>query len=222
MEWFCFGRACLGTLPLGSSAGHVLDVVNASGVTALAPTAASDFMSYRNDPLGTRKLLLFISEPEQMSASGRQAPVPLNSANEYNRPEADGQKRERSSRLAALADSKLERMIVNSRPLAAADMLATRASSKWKLQNATWPTIIGTNKMLVYIFRGPGRVFGFTTDMSGTNLPVKFAPWNAFKSVTLNRNVVTPGVDANECLDDIEDHGFHITDAHVRVTDKAI
>jgi hypothetical protein len=58
--------------------------------------------------------------------------------------------------------------------------------------------------------------------MSGTNLPVKFAPWNAFKSVTLNRNVVTPGVDANECLDDIEDHGFHITDAHVRVTDKAI
>lgn len=75
--------------------------------------------------------------------------------------------------------------------------------------------------MLVYIFRGPGRVFGFTTDVTGANLPVKFAPWDSFKSVTLSRDVCTPGVDANDCLDDIGSHGYHITDAHVRITDTA-
>jgi hypothetical protein len=74
--------------------------------------------------------------------------------------------------------------------------------------------------MLVHIFRGPGRVFGFTADAAGTNLPVKFAPWESFKSVTLSRETVTPGVDANECLDDIETYGFHVTDAHVRITDS--
>jgi hypothetical protein len=74
--------------------------------------------------------------------------------------------------------------------------------------------------MMVHIFRGPGRVFGFTTDESGTNLPEQFAPWASFKSVTLNRSVPTPGVDANDCLDDIENHGFHLTDAHIRITDK--
>lgn len=78
------------------------------------------------------------------------------------------------------------------------------------------------NEMLVYIFRGPGRVFGFTADACGANLPEKFAPWESFKTVTLNRNVATPGVDANVCLDDIAKHGFHITDAHVRITDQGI
>lgn len=79
----------------------------------------------------------------------------------------------------------------------------------------------GENQMLVYIFRGPGRVFGFTTDESGMNLPMKFAPWASFKSVILSRNIKTPGVDANACLDDIGNHGFHITDAHVRITEQA-
>jgi hypothetical protein len=76
--------------------------------------------------------------------------------------------------------------------------------------------------MMVHIFRGPGRVFGFTADGEGTNLPAQFAPWQPFKSVPLDRNIVTPGVDANDCLDDIENHGFHLTDAHVRITDQAI
>jgi hypothetical protein len=76
--------------------------------------------------------------------------------------------------------------------------------------------------MQVHIFRGPGRVFGFTADETGANLPAKYAPWNAFKSVALSREVPTPGVDANECLDDIEKHGFHLTDAHVRITDREI
>jgi hypothetical protein len=76
--------------------------------------------------------------------------------------------------------------------------------------------------MLVHIFRGPGRVFGMTQDAAGANLPPQFAPWSAFKSVTLSRDQATPGVDANDCLDDIERHGFHVTDAHVRITDQVV
>jgi len=29
-------------------------------------------------------------------------------------------------------------------------------------------------------------------------------------------------VDTNDCLEDIEEHGFHITDAHVRITERVI
>jgi hypothetical protein len=76
--------------------------------------------------------------------------------------------------------------------------------------------------MLVYIFRGPGRVFGMTADTTGGNLPARFAPWVLFKPVELSRDERTPGVDTVECLDDIEKHGFHVTDAHVRITDQLI
>jgi len=74
--------------------------------------------------------------------------------------------------------------------------------------------------MLIHIFRGPGRVFGFTQDAMGVNLPSQFAPWNSFKSVELSRGEPRPGVNTDECLDDIEKHGFHITDAHVRITES--
>jgi hypothetical protein len=77
--------------------------------------------------------------------------------------------------------------------------------------------------MLVHIFRGPGRVFGCTEDATGANLPSRFAPWSSFKSIELNRDgAPTPGLNAVECLDDIEKHGFHITDAHVRITETVI
>ncbi|PFH07798.1 hypothetical protein BCF11_0137 [Collimonas sp. PA-H2] len=76
--------------------------------------------------------------------------------------------------------------------------------------------------MFVYIFRGPGRVFGFTAAETGANLPARFAPWVSFKQLELSRDQPTPGVDSGECLDDIEKHGFHITDAHVRITDKVV
>jgi hypothetical protein len=77
--------------------------------------------------------------------------------------------------------------------------------------------------MLVHIFRGPGRVFGCTTDSTGANLPSRFAPWSSFKSIELSRDgVPQPGVNANECLDDIDKHGFHITDAHVRITEDVL
>ena len=77
--------------------------------------------------------------------------------------------------------------------------------------------------MLVHFFRGPGRVFGCTEDATGANLPAQFAPWSAFKSVELIRGAEPkPGVDTDACLNDIEKHGFHITDRHVRITDNVI
>lgn len=76
---------------------------------------------------------------------------------------------------------------------------------------------------LVHIFRGPGRLFGMTEDATGANLPARFAPWTIFKSIELSREgEPTAGVDTKECLDDIEKHGFHITDAHVRITENVI
>jgi hypothetical protein len=77
--------------------------------------------------------------------------------------------------------------------------------------------------MKIHIFRGPGRVFGFTEDAAGANLPPRFAPWNPFKSISLSReSEPVAGVNTDECLDDIERFGFHITDAHVRITDAAV
>ena len=77
--------------------------------------------------------------------------------------------------------------------------------------------------MLVHIFRGPGRVFGFTENATGANLPSQFSPWTIFKSIELGRDgKLTPGVNTDECLDDIEQHGFHVTDAHVRITERVI
>lgn len=74
--------------------------------------------------------------------------------------------------------------------------------------------------MQIHLFRSAGRIFGCTADATGANLPEKLAPWAPFKTIELQRGVPTPGINPDECLDDIERHGFHITDAHVRVTDK--
>ena len=77
--------------------------------------------------------------------------------------------------------------------------------------------------MLVHIFRGPGRVFGFTKDTTGANLPLSISPWDAFKSIHLYPDgQPTPGVDTNACLNDLEKYGFHITKAHVRITETMI
>jgi len=77
--------------------------------------------------------------------------------------------------------------------------------------------------MELHVFRGPGRVFGVTEDAAGTNLPSKFAPWSKFRTISLSRDgEPTPGVNRDDCLDDIERYGFHITDAHVRITDTVV
>ena len=77
--------------------------------------------------------------------------------------------------------------------------------------------------MQIHLFRGPGRVFGATQDETGANLPPRFAPWTPFKTIELTRGGdPVPGIDATECLDDIEAHGFYITDAHKRITDQVL
>ena len=76
--------------------------------------------------------------------------------------------------------------------------------------------------MQVHIFRGEGRVFAFTLDSDGSSLPAKHGRWSAFKSVDLVRGQTRPGVNVEQCLDDIEQHGLHVTDAHIRITEQAI
>ncbi len=75
--------------------------------------------------------------------------------------------------------------------------------------------------MRVDIFRGIGRVFGFTESGGEEKLPPQYGPWVAFKTLELVRDEAQPGVNVDECLDDIAEHGFHLTDAHVRITLEA-
>lgn len=76
--------------------------------------------------------------------------------------------------------------------------------------------------MQVHIFKSLGRIFGFTAHPAGENLPQKYAPWSAFKTIELHKDMHTPGVNANECLSDIESYGVHVTDEHSRITEEAI
>lgn len=76
--------------------------------------------------------------------------------------------------------------------------------------------------MQVHIFRGAGRIFGFTADSSGENLPQKYAPWTPFKAIDMQANQPVPGVEVNDCLYDLAVHGVHVTDAHARITEEAI
>lgn len=76
--------------------------------------------------------------------------------------------------------------------------------------------------MQVHMFRGPGRVFGFTCDNSGANLPPLFAPWTHFKTIEMHQGESMPGVDVAECIADLEAFGVHVTDAHVRITEQVV
>ena len=51
--------------------------------------------------------------------------------------------------------------------------------------------------MRVDIFRGQGRVFGFT-ESGGETLPPKFGPWVVFKTLELTRGQAQPGVNVDE------------------------
>lgn len=76
--------------------------------------------------------------------------------------------------------------------------------------------------MQVHVFRAAGRVFGFTSDSTGGNLPSGLGEWSQFRTVVMTLGQPTPGVDVDDCLDDIAAHGFHLTDAHVRITDRFV
>jgi len=75
--------------------------------------------------------------------------------------------------------------------------------------------------MQVHIFRGTGRIFGFTPTATSKNLPSQYGPWAAFKTLEIAKGDVQAGVNVDECLDDIDEYGFHLTDAHVRITQQA-
>jgi NTE family protein len=74
----------------------------------------------------------------------------------------------------------------------------------------------------VHVLRGQDRVFGFTLDEQGTNLPQQYGPWTTFKTIELHHDEPYQGVDVSVCLDDISKHGFHLTAAHKRITHLAV
>lgn len=76
--------------------------------------------------------------------------------------------------------------------------------------------------MQAHLFKGLGRVFAVSIDPTGGNLPQKYAPWDIFKTLDLHRGEPTPGLDVDECLDDLETYGVHVTDAHIRITEVAL
>lgn len=76
--------------------------------------------------------------------------------------------------------------------------------------------------MLIHLFRGPERIFGFTAEADGSNLPPDHGPWTTFKSLEMEEGKPQPGVDVDECIADVGAHGFHLTEAHVRITDRVV
>jgi hypothetical protein len=76
--------------------------------------------------------------------------------------------------------------------------------------------------MQVHAFKGIGRIFAFTRSSSMDGLPQRYAPWSPFKTIEMLREQTLPGVNLEDCLDDIERYGIHVTDAHVRITEQAI
>ena len=76
--------------------------------------------------------------------------------------------------------------------------------------------------MQVEVFRGPGRIFAVSASRSLERLPQRYAPWTHFKTLELVRGQAQPGLNIDECLDDLERHGIHVTDAHVRITEQVI
>lgn len=54
-----------------------------------------------------------------------------------------------------------------------------------------------------------------TRDIEGKDIPVKHGPWAVFQSVDPVRGHMQPGADTDQCLGNIEQSEFHMTDAHV-------
>jgi NTE family protein len=74
----------------------------------------------------------------------------------------------------------------------------------------------------VHVLRGQDRLFGFTLDEQGTNLPRQYGPWTTFKTIELHHDESYQGVDVSVCLEDISKYGFHLTAAHKRITYLAV
>jgi hypothetical protein len=76
--------------------------------------------------------------------------------------------------------------------------------------------------MILDLFRGTRRIFAVVAPGNADLLPARYGPWAAFKTLEFVRGQPLPGVNVDECLDDIAAHGVHITDAHVRITEQAL
>ncbi len=63
-------------------------------------------------------------------------------------------------------------------------------------------------EMQVHIFRAEGRIFAVTENGQGENLPTKYGSWAHFKAVDMYKGVPMPGVNVDECLDDIARFGI--------------
>ncbi|MDB5439349.1 MAG: hypothetical protein JWM33_1776 [Caulobacteraceae bacterium] len=75
--------------------------------------------------------------------------------------------------------------------------------------------------MQIHIFKAADRTFGFTQDGAGANLPTQHGAWRPFKVKELVRGQGKVGFDVDQCLEDIDKHGFHLTRAKARVTEQA-
>lgn len=74
--------------------------------------------------------------------------------------------------------------------------------------------------MYVYVFKGADRIMGFTADVNGNNLPSAQGPWELTNRLNMLRfDDPRPLVDTHACLEDLEMHGFHITNDHRPITD---
>lgn len=76
--------------------------------------------------------------------------------------------------------------------------------------------------MLFELFRGRDRIFAVAPTRGSVKLPGRYGPWTHFKTLELFRGSTAPGLNVGDCLDDIERHGVHVTDAHVWITEQAI
>ena len=75
--------------------------------------------------------------------------------------------------------------------------------------------------MYVYVFKGSDRLLCFAGDRTGENLPAEQGPWILTTRLEmLQEDDPRPIVQTLECLEDIEMHGFHITNGHRRITDS--
>lgn len=76
--------------------------------------------------------------------------------------------------------------------------------------------------MLVYAFNSTQnpKVYGFTADATGANLPDQQGPWIPFKSLKMNVGEKGRiGVDTDAVLMGISDHGYYLTAAEVKFED---
>ena len=73
--------------------------------------------------------------------------------------------------------------------------------------------------MKVYVFNSAKnlKVYGFTPDATGANLPAEQGPWKAFKSLDMNSGE-TPrsGVNSDAVLIGIHDRGYYLTAAEIK------